>query len=350
MWRGPLHPRNAIAGWVGRGGSALDKAVGAALTKWERAGFIEAQTVRFGGLVRGAASAIARDFRGMLEERAAAKASAASAVVQGQGVASQPAPGERQIWVLDEASMTNQRDMNELMKHAVERNAQVVITGDTAQHQSPGAGKPAEQLLAGGMQRTELTEVRRQKDDLGRAAVRDVLVDFSRARDGDKLTVQRIDPGKGWSDATGQKHAPIDGGHLRNERTGETYRVNLPTGHDLKPGDKMTVQAVSPERMTASAGGVKVEFQGGNKAAFDRLEKVEIKDNKELIGRMASDYAKSPDRASTVINTATNADRREINAAVRTEVAPMARCEADHTKETLVDRRLSDTKQRGIAL
>ncbi|MEW5892460.1 MAG: MobF family relaxase [Pseudomonadota bacterium] len=141
----------------------------------------------------------------------------------------------KQIWVVDEASQLSQKDMNAIMKEARASGAKVAFVGDKEQHQSVEAGKADDKLQEAGIQRVELTEVNRQKDEVGKAAVRDVLA-------------------------------------------------------------------------------------GDNKAAFDKLTKVEVKDNAQLIDRMAKDYAASEHRERTVIVTATNEDRRAINDAVRGEL------------------------------
>lgn len=76
---------------------------------------------------------------------------------------------ERAIIVVDEAGQIGGRQMLALLRFAKERNARVVLSGDTRQH---GAVEASDALLAierhGGVKPVELHKIRRQDPELGR--------------------------------------------------------------------------------------------------------------------------------------------------------------------------------------
>lgn len=77
----------------------------------------------------------------------------------------------KQVWVMDEASQVNARLMRRTMLMAEKMGARLVMIGDTRQLAAIEAGKPFEQLMANGMQRTEIDQNLRQKNEQHRQAV-----------------------------------------------------------------------------------------------------------------------------------------------------------------------------------
>lgn len=73
-------------------------------------------------------------------------------------------PGERQLWVVDEASMLGSRHLALLLERSKASNAQVVLVGDTKQIAAISAGKMMSELQRLGLVNTTIMdEVRRQQ-------------------------------------------------------------------------------------------------------------------------------------------------------------------------------------------
>jgi conjugative relaxase-like TrwC/TraI family protein len=72
---------------------------------------------------------------------------------------------QKQIWIVDEASMLGSRKMHEFLTWAQEENARVVLVGDVKQLQSVEAGKMFAKLQEHGMETVRMREVQRQKDE-----------------------------------------------------------------------------------------------------------------------------------------------------------------------------------------
>lgn len=79
----------------------------------------------------------------------------------GAGVEANPGP-ERQVWVVDEASLLSAKQMGELLRQANDQNARVVLVGDVKQLGSVEAGRAFGQLQEGGMTTHKLDEIVRQ--------------------------------------------------------------------------------------------------------------------------------------------------------------------------------------------
>lgn len=72
----------------------------------------------------------------------------------------------KEIWLVDEASMIQSRDMLKLVNRAVENDARVILIGDKNQLQSVGAGKIFSDLQEHGVsEKLELTDIKRQKTE-----------------------------------------------------------------------------------------------------------------------------------------------------------------------------------------
>lgn len=72
----------------------------------------------------------------------------------------------KEIWLVDEASMIESRQMLELVERAAEKEARVILIGDRNQLQSVGAGKIFDDLQRLGVgEKLELTDIKRQKTE-----------------------------------------------------------------------------------------------------------------------------------------------------------------------------------------
>ena len=71
--------------------------------------------------------------------------------------------GRKELWVLDEGSLTGQREMTSLMDMAAKAGAKLVLVGDKLQLNAVEAGKPFELLLKNGVASAEMTEISRQR-------------------------------------------------------------------------------------------------------------------------------------------------------------------------------------------
>jgi ATP-dependent exoDNAse (exonuclease V) alpha subunit len=72
---------------------------------------------------------------------------------------------DKQLWLVDEASLLSTRDMVKLLKKAVSHNAKVVLVGDIKQLGSVDAGSAFKQLQQSGLTTFVLDEIVRQTND-----------------------------------------------------------------------------------------------------------------------------------------------------------------------------------------
>lgn len=76
-----------------------------------------------------------------------------------------PAEGnKKQIWVVDEAGLVDNRMMNYLIESSIKADAKLVLTGDYQQLPPVGAGEPMKNLIDNGMATAYMEDIRRQKD------------------------------------------------------------------------------------------------------------------------------------------------------------------------------------------
>ena len=76
-----------------------------------------------------------------------------------------PAEGnKKQIWVVDEAGLVDNRMMNYLIEASIKADAKLVLTGDYQQLPPVGAGEPMKNLIDNGMATAYMEDIRRQKD------------------------------------------------------------------------------------------------------------------------------------------------------------------------------------------
>ncbi len=73
--------------------------------------------------------------------------------------------GRRELWVVDEASLLNSDDTKDLMTFAKDKGARIAFIGDIKQIGAIDWGKPFYQLMKAGMERAEMKEILRQKEN-----------------------------------------------------------------------------------------------------------------------------------------------------------------------------------------
>jgi conjugative relaxase-like TrwC/TraI family protein len=129
--------------------------------------------------VRGQAEKQGYEVRGLGFTGKAASEVEAQAGIKSQTIdsflARNDTSGNKQLWVVDEASMLGSRKMHEIMEKTEISNAKVVMIGDTKQLQSIEAGKTFVKLQETGELRTvRMSEVQRQTDESYKAVVKDM--------------------------------------------------------------------------------------------------------------------------------------------------------------------------------
>ena len=152
--------------------------------------------------------------------------------------------GDKQLWVIDEASMVGSRQYRELIIRSEQADAKVVWVGDQKQERAIDAGSPFQKLQESGVLRTvEMNDITRQSGDYREAS--------------QDLAARRID------------------------------------------------------------------------RAFDRLERTdkirEIPNRDERISAIVKDYTSRADYKDTIIVTARNNDRNELNDLIRRELKSQGR-------------------------
>ena len=81
----------------------------------------------------------------------------------------------RQVWVVDESSQVNNRDLSRLASMARTLGARVVFVGDPQQLGAIEAGKPFTRMLDTGLRHVELDDIRRQSKSEHISAIRSVI-------------------------------------------------------------------------------------------------------------------------------------------------------------------------------
>ncbi len=81
-------------------------------------------------------------------------------------------PSRRQLWIIDESSLSPSRQVNRLLRKAREAGVErIVFVGDQRQHSAIEAGRPVYQMQQAGMTVARLETIRRQHDPQLRKAV-----------------------------------------------------------------------------------------------------------------------------------------------------------------------------------
>ena len=97
----------------------------------------------------------------------------------------------RTVFVMDEAGMADSRLLANVVRAANNAGARLVLSGDTNQFQSVGAGRAFEMMQRRGMDTARITNIRRQSDP----EVRNALRNFA---DGNVKPLQDLIQNRGW--------------------------------------------------------------------------------------------------------------------------------------------------------
>lgn len=90
--------------------------------------------------------------------------------------------GAKELWVMDEASLSGQREMTQLMELANKAGARLVLMGDHLQLNAVEAGKPFELLQKAGIDVATMSDINRQQvEDLKRAVASAVVRENAQA-------------------------------------------------------------------------------------------------------------------------------------------------------------------------
>lgn len=116
------------------------------------------------GIKSGTLASHLRTVRGLAAKYDRSDAAARSAIL---------AETSKQVWIIDEASQINTRDMRRTMKMAMKLQARVVMLGDDKQLAAIEAGQPFAQLVRNGMKTAVVTENTRQRQAHHRQAVQE---------------------------------------------------------------------------------------------------------------------------------------------------------------------------------
>jgi conjugative relaxase-like TrwC/TraI family protein len=190
----------------------------------------------------------------------------------------------RELRIMDEASMSGQKEFASVAQTADNAGAKQIYLGDKLQHQSVEAGTAFEQAQKH-MPVSNLEQISRQKTEHAKATVKHIL-DNKHAEAIKSLPCHEVQTEQAKVKAQHQqKIATIEAKQARNEK--------------LTDREKSTLRSYK-----------------------DELKQAAQKDNAAVIKDLAKDYAAlSPkERAETLVITATNADRTRINAEIRTNL------------------------------
>jgi len=83
--------------------------------------------------------------------------------------------GKKQVWIVDEGGMLTTDQVNRVMELAPKHGARVLFTGDHQQLESVGAGRGFKHLQDAGIDQAVMNKRMRQKTDLMRGVVQDVM-------------------------------------------------------------------------------------------------------------------------------------------------------------------------------
>jgi conjugative relaxase-like TrwC/TraI family protein len=207
----------------------------------------------------------------------------------------------RTLRVMDEASLSGQRELTSVMKASEKDGSKTVFLGDRHQHQGVESGQGFE-ILQKHVATTNLSDIRRQTTDEAKDAVSHGLG-----------MVQSKDPqqAKEHAEALFSKHSQ----EVKSDETRAAESKWAETQKDQ--GGKLEAQQRS--EMRAELSGLRAQ------------------DNKQVVEKMARDFA-SKDQASrdsTLIVSASRADRDAINSAVRTELKEKGELQGGREMSTL---------------
>jgi ATP-dependent exoDNAse (exonuclease V) alpha subunit len=220
-----------------------------------------------------------------------------------------------QVLLVDEAGLLSVKDMKRLFDVAHERNARVLLSGDSRQHNAVLRGDALRILERdAGMKTAELSTIRRQTDATYRAAVKAVSEGDTLGKDGrtgleagmeilDKMgsiieadgeaRYQRI--AADYAGVTARRKADgkltsalvVSPTHVEGERVTEAIRETLKEQGKLS-SDERQFLSLRPLNLTEAQRGIAAEYRTGdvvqfhqNAKGFKRGERVTVADTKE---------------------------------------------------------------------
>jgi conjugative relaxase-like TrwC/TraI family protein len=248
--------------------------------RWQKAGALESLVVRAKAAIQ------QRQARAELVKELKAQATSLD----------RPMP-KKTLYIHDEASQAGIKEFREVMKRSEQDGARTVFLGDRLQHQSVEAGKAFEQAQRH-MPMAEMTEIRRQKTEETKSAVRSVLEG---------------------------RHGEAIAGSAREVRDHQEAVKARYEGRTLTDRERQTMRA--------------------------ELRAAAREDSRAVIREIAKDFAarSAGERDRTAIITSTNADRREINAAVREELKARGELQGEREFRVLEKKDISDAERRAAA-
>ena len=112
----------------------------------------------------GIESTTIHSFLNKLEKDSGIKQKTTEGIKQDWDLSKVKPAGKKQIWVVDEAGLVDNRMMNYLIEASIKADAKLVLTGDYQQLPPVGAGEPMKNLIDNGMATAYMEDIRRQKD------------------------------------------------------------------------------------------------------------------------------------------------------------------------------------------
>ena len=205
------------------------------------------------------------------------------------------------VLVLDEFSMTNNRDFRDLTKIVQEGNGRLTYTGDIRQLLSPGSGKPGEVAIhKADIEIAYMTEVMRQKTKAGQGAIKATLNrDYQKSFD----IVNVVNPNE----------------YIKRDEMAMTS-VNLDSRLALREGNTSVVELADPNEDSPSI-----------KSTQNHDSK---KQTGDLLGRIVDDYCtrEKSIRDETVIITQTRESRKLLNEKIRSGLMALGEIEGKSTE------------------
>lgn len=169
------------------------------------------------------------------------------------------------LWV-DEAGLLGTKDMGDLIQLANDKNAQLILGGDTRQHASVVRGDALRILnTVGNIPVAEVTAIRRQRDEAYRSAIEslskgEILKGFN---DLDSMgAIQQVDPDKPFEKLVKDYVSAI--------KNGKTALVICPTH---KQGDRLTAEIREQLRKNRKLGKKEVWFESLAAVSLTNAEK-----------------------------------------------------------------------------
>jgi conjugative relaxase-like TrwC/TraI family protein len=233
--------------------------------------------------------------------------------------------------VMDEASMSGQREFNQVINAAEKLGYQVAFSGDKLQHQSVDAGRAFENAQ-NAMPMRELTEIQRQTTQHTKETVA-AIVDGKHEEAARGIATKEISPNQ---DAVREKYERIENPTAKEERA---FKAELKEAAKADNKEVITTLAKDYAAMPKESRKIEVDMKGkeeGKDYSVMRNDKGEAeritfhKEDKEL-GIKAGESGTIPkggekdgvanvkmdSQNSTIVITATNADRQAINSEIR---------------------------------